>query len=135
MTEDEKADLTFNDKLVLIIEDEPFTRDMIAKMVERIGPKVLTAEDGQSGYQICLEKKPDAVICDIAMKPVNGLQFLTRVRTDQAFFNNELPVVILTNASDASIVQKAKALKADGYLVKPISPKSMIQRLQAIFRV
>jgi two-component system, chemotaxis family, chemotaxis protein CheY len=121
---------------VLIVDDEPFVRSTIKAILRVIGRFIVAeAEDGEAALAL-LERDPnrhDLVLCDINMQPVSGLQFVEALRRHTKHELRGTAVIMVTAHADEPNVQKAAGLKIAGYLVKPISPKQLRDRLQATF--
>ncbi|MBL6597592.1 MAG: response regulator [Alphaproteobacteria bacterium] len=118
---------------VLVVEDQPYMRQIIRQTLERLGvPNVYEAEDGGAGFKITVRMRPDIVFCDIHMEPVGGIQYLHQLRQ---FKNPEIsatPVVFLTADAEEATVVKSRSAKVNGYIVKPTSAaklKDNINRL------
>jgi len=120
----------FDDFSVLVIEDEAFTRMVLAKMLSTLGFKAVhQAQDGESGLAAVRTHAPDAVICDVEMTPMDGLGFLRALRTSDDQRHKELPVVFMTNRVDEGRVAEARGLGADTFLVKPATPDALRRTL------
>jgi two-component system, chemotaxis family, chemotaxis protein CheY len=122
-------------KRILIVEDAAFMRTTIKRMLQMVGRPVLEeAVDGDAALKILETFIPDVVLCDIHMKPMDGLEFVRRLRQLK---NPELyatPVVMLTTDHGQSTVANARGLGISGYLLKPISPHDLEQRLSTVLR-
>lgn len=129
---DPKDEQFYEFKRILVIEDEPHIRKIICSLLRQIGfQRIDEAEDGSSGFQELLRVKPDLILCDIYMKPMDGMSFLRRLRgLDQPEFS-DIPVVFLTADGQLETVLAARELNIDGYLVKPVSLKSLKDRVNA----
>jgi two-component system chemotaxis response regulator CheY len=115
---------------VLIVEDNGFVRSLVAKVLYNIGVRdVAQATDGSTGLEQLATFKPDVVICDIAMVPMGGLDFLKAVRAGVAA---DIPVIFLTSHTESEIVMQAKALGADSFLAKPVSTGKLKDRLDRV---
>lgn len=109
----------------LIVDDEPFILDLVEKILRRCKAKDVTRlSNGKDALEL-LKSSPDQfdiVISDCNMQPINGLQLLRGIREGMVSKEiTELPVVFLTGHNDAPIVQRAVALKVNGFLSKPVS--------------
>jgi two-component system chemotaxis response regulator CheY len=112
----------YEDIRVLVIDDEAHTRTLIKAMLHQIGVVwVRDAQDGLAGLALLEDARPDLVLCDIHMEPVDGFEFLKRLRalgdTDLA----RTPVVFLTADRLRDSVLEAMSLHVTGYLLKPVS--------------
>ncbi|WP_207458094.1 response regulator [Azospirillum sp. SYSU D00513] len=118
---------------ILIIEDQPFVRRIIAQILSQIGFRtIIEAEDGESGLQACIRSKPDLILCDIDMKPVSGLDFLASLRASAEVANPRTPVVFLTNHTESEIVKRGMALGVNGFVVKPPSLGALKERVDRL---
>ena len=119
------TDLPFDGRFALVVEDEPFTCKVLAKMLARLGfSTVHQANDGGAGLDVVRTQPLDVVLCDIEMAPVDGLAFQKTVRAEGHL---ALPVLFTTNRIDDARAADARSLGADTFLTKPPAP----DRLQA----
>lgn len=118
---------TFAGRSVLVIEDESFTRLVVVKMLSTLGfAAVHQAADGESGLTAVDEHKPDAVLCDVEMEPMDGLAFLEALCAQA---RDHPPVAFMTNRIDPARVEQARALGADVFLTKPARPDTLADAL------
>ena len=118
---------------VLVIEDEPDVRRLICRMLERLGvASILEAQDGASGFAQVQGGRPDVVLCDIHMTPVDGQEFLKRVRAAETDWVRALPVVFLSGDHNLDTVRLATQSHVDGYMVKPLSLDDMKKQLDIL---
>ena len=116
----------------LIIDDNDFVRFMLEKHLLGFGfENVAQASDGHAGLEILKEQKPDIVICDINMRPVNGYEFLKQVRLLETELSS-VPVIFLTSKADEAFVKRAIELNIDGYLLKPVMPTFLKKHITMI---
>lgn len=122
----------FGDFSVLVIEDEKFTRMVLAKMLGTLGFKAVhQAEDGSSGLAAVAAHDPDVVVCDVEMQPLDGLGFLKALRASDNARHRDLPVVFMTNRADQDRMAEAAAYGADTFIVKPATPDNLREKLSA----
>ncbi len=106
---------------VLVIEDEPAVRQMMCRLVERLGvAEIGAAADGADGYEQVLTMRPDVVLCDVHMAKADGQAFLERVRASTESWLHTLPVILVSGDSSLDTVRRAHQHHVDGYLVKPL---------------
>jgi DNA-binding response OmpR family regulator len=117
---------------VLVIDDERDLVDLVRYNLEREGFEVLRATDGETGFELAVERKPDVIILDRMMPGPDGVEICRRLREDVK--TAEVPVILLTaKASESDRVIGLEA-GADDYVVKPFSPKELIARVKARLR-
>jgi CheY-like chemotaxis protein len=101
---------------VLLVEDDKFLRKASEVSLKKRGLTVITAADGEEGLQQARANTPDLILLDMLMPRLSGMETLEALKKDDR--TRAIPVVILSNSSIETKVQKAKALGAVGYLVK-----------------
>jgi two-component system chemotaxis response regulator CheY len=110
---------------VLVVDDSSMIRVQVARALKSAGFVVIEAKDGIEALEK-LASDPDArlVVCDINMPRMSGIEFLESApRTNGAL---SVPVVMLTTEDQTELVQKARALGAKGWIVKPFKPDLLI---------
>jgi two-component system, chemotaxis family, chemotaxis protein CheY len=118
---------------VLVVDDEPFMRMTIRAVLRAVDRfDVREADGGDSGLVLCEEFKPDVVLCDISMPRMGGLEFVAQLRRHPEQGMRDTPVIILTGYAAEATVHDAVKLQISGFLVKPVSPKSMGTYLKKI---
>lgn len=107
---------TPQEKKILIVEDEAPLRQALFDKFSREGFQVVQAKNGEEGLVVAVEEHPDIILLDIIMPKVDGLAMLKSLRNDE--WGKDVPVIILTNLSDAENVSKAMESGAYEFLVK-----------------
>jgi two-component system OmpR family response regulator len=115
---------------VLVVDDEPTLTDLLSMALRYEGWEVKTAADGRAAIAAAREFKPDAIVLDIMLPDIDGLQVLQRVRADGA----DTAVLFLT-AKD-SLDDRITGLTAGGddYVTKPFSLEELVARLRGLIR-
>ncbi len=114
--------LDYQQFTILIVEDDIHTRALIRRMLHQIGLRsIVEAPDGRAGYAELLRTRPDLVLCDVHMEPVDGRAFLAHLREAKLPGIAETPVIFLTGDAQRDTVLFAKDHAINGYLVKPVS--------------
>jgi len=116
---------------ILVIDDSETVRIFLKSLLLKAGYQVEMAEDGQ----IAIEKLQgtldvSAVICDLDMPRVTGYDFLSRVKSDDAF--SHLPVAMLTSHTEDNDRQRAMLLGASAYFTKPCDPQKLLETLREL---
>ena len=122
---------------ILVVDDEAFMRTLITRLLRELGvPEVLTAADGKEGLdKLALDGgHVDLVICDLEMPNMDGFEVVAALRADKSLPRPDVPVLILTGHSDVEYVHKAVETGIHGFLVKPVSRESLIERIEAALK-
>jgi two-component system, chemotaxis family, chemotaxis protein CheY len=130
-----KYETSLENRSFLIVDDEPFSRDIVRRMMAELKPRQLdTAESGEEALQLLMRGDAfyDCVITDFSMAPINGLELLKTIRTSTKRISRSLPVVMLTGHTDSDLVGTAIALDAHAFLAKPVSFKLLCDRLARV---
>jgi two-component system OmpR family response regulator len=115
---------------VLVVDDEATLTDLLSMALRYEGWEVKTAADGRQALTVARDFKPDAIVLDIMLPDIDGLQVLQRVRAD----GTDTPVLFLT-AKD-SLDDRITGLTAGGddYVTKPFSLEELVARLRGLIR-
>lgn len=117
---------------ILIADDEPDILDIISYNLEKEGFEIITAKDGQQALELSKIHKPDLLILDIMMPYKTGIEVCNLLRMIPEF--KKTPIAILTALSDESSHIRGLDSGADDYISKPISPKVLVSRINALLR-
>lgn len=118
-------------KTILVVEDEQGMRDALKETLEESGYTTVLAEDGEMGMEMARQHKPDLVLLDIILPKKDGFEVLRELKQDEKL--KETPVILTTNLSEPSDIQKALDLGATTYLVKSnYSLSDIIEKIQEI---
>jgi CheY-like chemotaxis protein len=114
---------------ILVIEDDLFMVRMYQRVFSYVGFEVVTATSGEEGLQIAFRDKPTLIILDIMMPRVNGLDVLKQLKSDTV--TKSIPVVLLTNVADDSVMNDAFKGGAAGYIIKSqIANDDLVKEIQ-----
>ncbi len=119
-------------KKVLIADDEPDILEIISYNLGKEGYTIYTAKDGSEAIDKAKQFKPDLIILDIMMPRKTGVEVCEYLRTQPEF--QETLIIFLTALSDEASHIKGLETGADDYVSKPISPKVLVSRVNALFR-
>jgi CheY-like chemotaxis protein len=110
---------------ILIIEDDPVVAHIYRMRCEKEGFKVEVASDGQAGYYRIYDLKPDAVLLDLMLPKMNGIDLLKKIRAVREF--EKLPVLVFTNAYVANMIHEAFSAGANAvYNKSNVTPRQII---------
>ena len=119
---------------VLIVEDSPTMRQLIAFALKRIrGIKIVEANDGVDGLKKLSSDKFDLILSDINMPIMDGLKLVSLVRRDPNF--KDVPIVIITTEGASEDRERALALGANEYITKPIQTMKILETVKKLMSV
>jgi two-component system, chemotaxis family, chemotaxis protein CheY len=128
--------LTIEDVRILVIDDEDFVRKIIVQILSRLQiRKISQASDGAEGMRQTLIMKPQLVLCDIHMEPVDGMKYLSTIRSIDQPAIAKTPIIFLTSDSGQEKVMRAKELNVSGYMVKPVSVNDVKKQITRVLGV
>jgi two-component system alkaline phosphatase synthesis response regulator PhoP len=119
-------------KRILIADDEPDILEIVSYNLGREGYEIYTAKDGNEALDMAKQLQPDLIILDIMMPKKTGVEVCQILRSQPAF--QETLIIFLTALSDEASQIKGLETGADDYVNKPISPKVLVSRVNALFR-
>ncbi|NGM50748.1 response regulator transcription factor [Caulobacter sp. 602-2] len=114
---------------ILIVDDEPHIRELLAFALGKAGYATVEAADGEAALEAIAAHRPALVVLDINMPRLNGLDVCRRIRAE-----GQLPVLLLSSRDDEIDRVLGIELGADDYVVKPFSPREVTARVSAILR-
>jgi DNA-binding response OmpR family regulator len=114
---------------VLVVDDEPLVREIVAGYLARDGMEVHEAEDGCAALAWLATNRPDLVVLDVMLPEVDGLSVLRHLRQE-----GDIPVILLTARSEEIDRVVGLELGADDYVVKPFSPRELVARAKTVLR-
>lgn len=119
-------------KKIILIEDELFVREVYERVLKQANFEILTAADGVEGWEL-IEKetqspyKPNLILLDIMMPRLNGIDLLKKLKSDSK--TSGIPVILLTNLGQETVIKEAFRVGAAGYLMKIRSTPYEVVRL------
>lgn len=120
------------DTKILIVEDEPAIKDMIAITLDLAGFDSISAESAHQAHVAVVDSKPDLILLDWMLPGGSGIELARRLKREELTEN--IPIIMLT--AKASEDNKVQGLNAgvDDYVTKPFSPRELIARIKAVLR-
>jgi two-component system, OmpR family, response regulator MprA len=115
---------------LLVVDDDPSVREALALVLDLNGFEVATAVDGREAIRTLAVDSPDAVILDLLMPGLDGLEVCRRIRAT----GDRTPVLMLTARAEVSERVAGLEAGADDYLAKPFVREELIARLRALLR-
>jgi len=117
---------------ILVIDDDDFIRDTIAKILERHDYRVLQARTGAEGLEIVAQAEPDLILLDVMLPGQNGHQVCFQIR--QMPRASHIPIIMLTALSDTTDKIKGIQAGADDYIAKPFDSQELRARVDMHLR-
>ena len=116
---------------ILIVEDDKFLRELIAKKLIKEGFDVEEAIDGEEGLRKAREVLPDLILLDLILPGIDGFEVLKTLKDDPKL--SLIPVVILSNLGQRDEVEKGLSLGAVDFLIKAhFTPEEIIEKIKTV---
>ncbi len=115
---------------VLVVDDEPMVRDVLARYLTQDGFEVETAPDGEAGLAAFESARPDLVLLDLMLPRIDGFEVFRRMRES----GSTSPVIMLTARGEVTDRIVGLETGADDYVSKPFSPREVVARVRAVLR-
>ncbi len=122
-------------KRLLLVEDEIFIRELYEKVLGGAGYDVESSQDGQDGLNKAKAGKHDMILLDIMLPKMTGIDVLKEIRKDPSDYLKTVPIFLLTNLGQESIIKEAFKIGANGYLLKAkYLPNQILNEIEAFFK-
>jgi two-component system phosphate regulon response regulator PhoB len=119
-------------KQILIVEDEPAIRDMVAFALTRAGLEPVHAADTRAAQDAIMARVPDLILLDWMLPGMSGLEFARRLRREE--MTREVPIIMLTARGEENDRVGGLEAGVDDYVVKPFSTRELVARIKAVIR-
>lgn len=117
---------------ILVVDDDPVTRRVLASILERANYDVLASTDGREAWSELAAARIDLVITDREMPAMDGMELLRAVR--QSPRHGGVPVIMLTGITLESAGDEADAEGASAFLTKPVSSRELLETVERLLR-
>ncbi|MEO8135336.1 MAG: phosphate regulon transcriptional regulator PhoB [Betaproteobacteria bacterium] len=117
---------------ILVVDDEPVARKLIAINLERAGHRVMSAGSVPEARSAIREVLPDMILLDWILPDITGVNFARQLRNEER--TRDIPIIMLTGRSDETDKVTGLEAGADDYITKPFSPRELIARVKAVMR-
>lgn len=123
----------FSGHNALLVEDHEFMRTIIFEHMKKLNfDEIIQAANGEEGLKM-LSKDIDIIICDIKMEPIDGFEFVDKMR-EMGEPISKIPVIFLTGKADTETIQQAMNLGVNGYIIKPVSPQKLTEKVTQLIK-
>ncbi|MEO7200885.1 MAG: phosphate regulon transcriptional regulator PhoB [Dokdonella sp.] len=119
-------------KQILIVEDEPAIRDMIAFALRKAGMEPIHAADARAAQVAIGDQIPDLILLDWMLPGMSGIELARRLRRDE--LTRDVPIIMLTARGEETDRVNGLDAGVDDYVVKPFSARELIARIRAVMR-
>jgi DNA-binding response OmpR family regulator len=120
-------------KRILVVDDEPIVREVLARYLEREGYVVEVAEDGEQAIERYKATAPDLVLLDLMLPRIDGLEVFRRMRDNGREAPRAAVIMVTAKGEEADRIVGLE-LGADDYVTKPFSPREIVARVRAVLR-
>ncbi|MFC1837388.1 response regulator [Thermodesulfobacteriota bacterium] len=120
-------------QLILIVEDNQDSRELVVKVLKAKGYKIIEAVDGEEALQKLTEERPDLVLMDISIPKIDGLEVARRIKAQEEL--SDIPIVALTAHAMKGDREKAMQAGCDGYIPKPINVRELPEQVRQFMKM
>ena len=125
--------IKFENLSVLVVEDSPPMLELVTGILKVMGVKKIgVAANGEEGWKRFQKDRPDVVITDWLMEPMDGIELTTKIRKDALSIDRLVPIIIMTVNTAITRVAQARDIGVTEFLVKPFTANDLARRLQGI---
>ena len=115
-------------KRILLVEDQPDSRQIIRDMVAGTDYEITEAENGEEALAAIAKQRPDLILMDIQLPIMDGYTATRLIKTDPAL--RSIPIIAVTSYALAVEEKKARAAGCDDYVTKPFSPRQLLAKIR-----
>ncbi|PKN94621.1 MAG: two-component system response regulator [Chloroflexi bacterium HGW-Chloroflexi-6] len=115
---------------IVIAEDEPDIRELIAFTLRFAGHEVITGANGLEGYELAKQHKPDLIMLDVRMPKMTGYEACQSIKAESEL--SHIPVIFLSAKGQESEIEQGLSVGAEQYLLKPFAPDQLTQQVREV---
>ena len=115
---------------IVIAEDEPDIRELIAFTLRFAGHEVIAGSNGEEGYELTKKEHPDLSMFDVRMPKMTGYDACKKIKADPEIAH--IPVIFLSAKGQENEIEQGMEAGADEYLLKPFAPDQLAERIKII---
>lgn len=123
----DRQHLTRRPRILTIDDDHDVSRSLQLQL-EPLGVEVLPAFNGEEGYRVAIEKKPDLIITDLVLPEAEGAYIIRKIRSNPELA--DIPIFVLTGQSYPALRHQIMSLGVDAFLTKPLAARQLLKELQ-----
>jgi PAS domain S-box-containing protein len=126
------ADVKLRNRLILIVEDDADTQDLLKTVLQRHGAEVMTVGSGAGALEAIARSQPDVIISDIGMAGENGYELIRKIRSMDPKKGGRIPAIALTAYAGAADRRRALLAGFQTHLAKPVEPDDLLAVIQSL---
>ncbi len=115
---------------ILVVDDSPTEIHIFKKILEKQGYKIVVAKDGQEGVDMAKQTRPDLILMDVVMPVLNGFQATRQLKKNED--TADIPVIMVTTKDQKTDINWGMRQGANEYLVKPVAPAELLQKIRML---
>jgi len=115
---------------ILVVDDSPTELHVFKKILEKQGYQIFMAKDGQEGVELAKQELPDLILMDVVMPVLNGFQATRQLKNFDTTSN--IPVIMVTTKDQQTDINWGMRQGATEYLVKPVAPADLLDKIRAL---
>ena len=115
-------------KHILVVEDQPDSRQIIRDMLAGTDYEITEAENGEEALTVIAKQRPDLILMDIQLPIMDGYTATNQIKANPAL--RSIPIIAVTSYALASEEEKARAAGCDDYVTKPFSPRQLLAKIR-----
>lgn len=116
----------------LVVDDSATIRKMIMTALRPLNPVCREASSGLEALEQIMLQEYDAILLDLNMPDMHGMEFLTFVRKQKVF--HDIPIIVITTQSDVTTRDAVLSAGANSFITKPFSPQIVLERVEALIQ-
>jgi DNA-binding response OmpR family regulator len=131
----DRGEVVFMAKKIVIIDDEQDVLEILKATLKTKGYHIITADNGEDGWRLILQQRPDLIITDLKMPKMSGLELRKKLQAQEELKNT--PIIILSGIGKETGKPDEfwrSGLKSDDFISKPFDPLDLLGRVEYIFR-
>jgi adenylate cyclase len=117
---------------ILVVDDDPVIQKLLAVNFEMEGYHVITGSDGEEALALVAAERPGAVVLDVMMPKVDGIEVARRIKADPS--TSSIPVLLLSAKAQAKDITEGLDAGADAYITKPFEPVELLERVATLLK-
>jgi two-component system cell cycle response regulator DivK len=115
-------------KCILVVEDQPDSRQIIRDMLASTDYEITEAENGEEALAAITKQRPDLILMDVQMPIMDGYTATRQIKADAAL--RSIPIIAVTSYALSGEEKKARAAGCDDYVPKPFSPRQLLAKIR-----